>query len=291
MERPDPAAMLDVIERERVTMLGGVPTLYQFLTAVPRFATADLSSLQMIAWGGAPMPLDLVKTYRQRANAKLMALYGMTEVTGSITFTDLDADDETLAHTIGKPDPNLNVRLMADEGNTCNVGEPGEIQLSHASVMLGYYNRPEATRRAFTGDGYFRTGDIAVQRADGNLELVGRRQDMFKSGGYNVYPREIELCLESHPEVALAAVIAVPDPTYYEVGHAFVLPQVNTRVDAAELSAWCRERLAGYKVPKHIVVTADLPLLPVGKIDKQALKQALKRNNDLENPPDPRTTQ
>lgn len=272
MERADPAAMLDVIERERVTLIGGIPTLFQFLAAVPRFADADLSSLQLIAWGGAPMPLALLKTYRQRVNVHLMAMYGMTEATGSITLTDLESDDETLAHTIGKPDPNLHVRLMTDDGTLCGVGEAGEIQLKHASVMLGYYNRPDATRAAFTDDGYFRTGDIAVQRADGNLELVGRKQDRYKSGGYNVYPREIEMCLESHPAVALAAVIAIPDPTYHEVGHAFVLPQANCQIDAAELNVWCRARLANYKIPKQIFVTAQLPLLPVGKIDKRALQ-------------------
>jgi acyl-CoA synthetase (AMP-forming)/AMP-acid ligase II len=273
MERADPAAMLEVIERERVTLIGGIPTLLQFLAAAPRFADADLSSLQMIAWGGAPMPLALLKTYRQRVNAHLMAMYGMTEATGSITLTDLDAADEILAHTLGKPDPQLNVRLMNDDGKVCGVGEAGEIQFKHASVMLGYYNRPDATRAAFTDDGYFRTGDIAVQRADGNLELVGRKQDRYKSGGYNVYPREIEMCLESHPAVALAAVIAVSDAVYHQVGHAFVLPQAGAQVDAPELDAWCRARLANYKIPKKIYIQEQLPLLPVGKIDKHALRQ------------------
>ena len=273
MERVDPAAILDMVERERVTMLGGIPTLFQFLTVVPRFADADLSSLQMVAWGGAPMPLDLIKLYRQRLNAHLMVMYGMTEVTGSITLSDLDADDETLAHTVGKPDPHLNVRLMSDDGKICAVGEAGEVQLKHASLMLGYYNHPDATREAFTADGYFCTGDIAVQRADGNLELVGRKKDMYKSGGYNVYPREIELCLESHPAVALAAVIAVPDATYYQVGHAFVLPQPDAQLDAAELEAWCRARLANYKIPKQIRVVHELPLLAVGKVDKHALRE------------------
>lgn len=287
MERVDPVAMLDVIERERVTLVGGIPTLFQFLTAAPDFSDANLSSLQMIAWGGAPMPLDLLKTYRRRVNARLMAMYGMTEAAGSITLTDLDAEDETLAHTIGKPDPNLNVRLVNEAGLPPARSEPGEIQLKHPSLMLGYFNRPEATREAFTNDGYFRTGDIAVRRSDGNLELVGRKQDRFKSGGYNVYPREIELCLESHPAVALAAVIAVRDATYYEVGHAFVVPQAGADVGAAELETWCRARLANYKIPKQIFVATALPLLPVGKIDKQALKTLY----DLENSTHRRTAE
>lgn len=141
--------------------------------------------------------------------------------------------------------------------------------------MLGYHNRPDATCETFTDDGFFRTGDIAKQRADGNLELVGRKKEMFKSGGYNVYPREIEVCLEQHPAVALAAVIGMPDATYHEVGYAFVLSEKNVMVDANELEQWCRARLANYKIPKRIVIADDLPLLAVGKIDKTALRERL----------------
>ena len=125
--------------------------------------------------------------------------------------------------------------------------------------MLGYWERPKATRDAFTPDGWLRTGDLAYEREDGNLCLVGRMSDMFKSGGYNVYPREIETVLESHPNVSLAAVVAVPDDLYQEVGHAFVIPEGGATLEHSVLDAWCRERLANYKVPKRIFVEAELP--------------------------------
>ena len=135
--------------------------------------------------------------------------------------------------------------------------------------MLGYWNRPEATREAIDPEGWLHTGDLAVRRADGAIRLIGRLKEMFKSGGYNVYPREIEIALEAHPAVRLAAVIGVADPVYTEVGHAFVMAD---GVSEDELREHCRTRLANYKVPKRFTITGDLPLLPIGKIDKRALR-------------------
>jgi fatty-acyl-CoA synthase len=227
------------------------------------------------------MPKELIECYQQRTPARLMVVYGLTEGTGSITYSDPDADVETLSTTIGRPDPELNVRLIKSDGQPCSIGEEGEVQVCHPSVMAGYFNRPQATSATFTADGYLRTGDVALLLPDGNLRLVGRLKEMYKSGGYNIYPREIELCLESHPDVALAAVIGMPDPLYQEVGHAFVLPQPGHAPTATDLLAWCRSHLANYKVPKTITVAAHLPMLPVGKIDKQALKaQSTTRTND-----------
>ena len=143
--------------------------------------------------------------------------------------------------------------------------------------MNGYFNQPEATREAFTADGWFRSGDIAVEREDGNWSLVGRLKEMFKSGGFNVYPREVEIAIEAHPAVAMVAVIGVPDPRWYEVGHAFVQPAPGAAIAAPALDAWCRERLANYKVPKAFEVVAELPRLPIGKIDKQTLGRELAR--------------
>lgn len=139
--------------------------------------------------------------------------------------------------------------------------------------MLGYWRQPEATRAAFTDDGWLRTGDVGYFRPDGNITLVGRRAEMFKSGGFNVYPREVELALETHPGVALAAVIGEPDPLFTEVGRAFVECTAGVRLEAAELKQHVRERLANYKVPKIIQFVAAMPVLPNGKVDKQALRR------------------
>ena len=144
--------------------------------------------------------------------------------------------------------------------------------------MLGYWQRPAETAAAFTADGYFRTGDVAVQRPDGRYRIVGRLKEMYKSGGYNVYPREVENVIESHPGVAMAAVVSRPDQLWQEVGVAFIVP--DGHVTIADIEHHCRQYLANYKIPKEFVLCAELPLLPVGKIDKVALARRA-RDNDL----------
>jgi acyl-CoA synthetase (AMP-forming)/AMP-acid ligase II len=186
-------------------------------------------------------------------------------VTYAVGTNDLDI----LSETIGWPCPAYEFRLASPEGAEVPVGEPGEIQVRGDFIMLGYWNRPEATREAIDTEGWLHTGDLAMQREDGAIRLIGRLKEMFKSGGYNVYPREIEIALEAHPAVRLAAVLGVPDPVYTEVGHAFVMAE---GVSEEELREHCRARLANYKVPKRFVISADLPLLPIGKIDKRALR-------------------
>ncbi len=269
-ERFDAQRVLDAIARYQVTALFQIPTQLQRIAVLPGFDTADLSSLRVVGWGGGPLPVEVIRRYRRRGVA-LAATYGSTEVTSSVTYTDPDADDEVLAETVGRPDPELDVRILTDDGRWGQAGEEGEVCVRHPSVMAGYYNRPEETAAAFTPDGWLRTGDHGQLRDDGNLRLIARYREMFKSGGYNIYPREIELALESHPAVALAAVVSRPDPDYQQVGVAFVEPKPGTQVDAGQLAAWCRQRLANYKVPKQFHIIDSLPLLPVGKIDRPFL--------------------
>ena len=281
MGRFSPERTLSLLRSRRITMWGQIPTMFQLVAAVPGFDEADLSSLQSIWWGGSSMPKALVARLRS-TGARLGTVYGLTESCVSVAYNDDDADDETLAETVGRPDPRLELRLVDADGHPVSNEAPGEIQVRNQCLMTGYLGLPGATRKAFTADGYLRTGDLAVRRADGNLQLVGRVQDMFKSGGYNVYPREIELALESHPSVDMTAVIAVTDPVYHEVGHAFVTLRRGERATPAELERWCRDRLANYKVPKRIVVRDELPLLRTGKIDKPALKRLVARRDALQ---------
>lgn len=202
---------------------------------------------------------------------RLATNYGMTETSSAITVVEPTSDVEVLANSVGFPFPGVEVRVVDEAGRLAAPGDSGEIQTRSAMNFLGYWRKPEATAAAFTSDGWFRTGDLGVWRADRRLKVVGRMKEMYKSGGYNVYPREIECVLESHPAVALAAVVAAPDPLWQEVGVAYVAPRVP--VTAADLEAHCRERLANYKVPKRIVIEPDLPLLPIGKVDKRALAE------------------
>lgn len=270
VERFDPAEMLALIESLRLTNLQHVPTVLQLLAAHPDFARRDLSSLRVVAWGGAALPIEVVRTYRA-LGVHLQTVYGQTETIANVTWSRPGDSDEMLATTVGQPNPDAVVRIVDDDGNDVAEGVEGEVLYRHPAQFLGYFRNPQATARTLTSDGSIRTGDVAVRRADGNLCLVGRRSDMFKSGGLNVYPREVELVLEQHPQVALAAVVGVPDEHYGEVGVAFVV--VGAPIDVDELRHWCRSRLAGYKIPKRFVGRDSLPLLPVGKVDKQQLRQ------------------
>ncbi|HNJ77721.1 MAG TPA: AMP-binding protein [Marmoricola sp.] len=264
----DPGVALELIQTKRVTFWGGVPTVMQVTAAHPNWANTDFSSLRHLVWGGSPMPIGLVPTLRQ-TGAQLGTVYGLTECCVASAYADPDSTDEQLANAIGRPDPRLEYRI-----DSAGPGEPGELLLRNPSLMTEYLHQPEATAEAFTEDGFLHTGDIAQLRPDGLIELVGRSKEMFKSGGYNVYPREVEQALEEHPGVELAVVVDVPDEKYYQVGHAFVLPsQVGPQPTSTELIAHCRERLAGYKIPKAIDIVKDLPFIAIGKVDRVALRK------------------
>jgi acyl-CoA synthetase (AMP-forming)/AMP-acid ligase II len=279
-ERFDPRETLQAVEAERCNMLGGVPTMLLMMLDEPDFARYDLSSVRLLAWGGAAMPIEGVRRLSEVCN-RLMTLYGMTETSANILFGDQTFGLSALADTIGKPDDEVACRVVDESGVECETGVEGELQVSSGFFFLGYWQRDDATREAYTDDGWLRTGDLAVRRSDGCFVLKGRRSEMFKSGGYNVYPREIELALEAQSDVASAAVVGVPDPKFQEVGHAFVVPAPGSCPTADALRAACRTRLANYKVPKTITIVDALPMLPVGKVDKPELKRIARRSLGL----------
>ncbi|MDP6977011.1 MAG: AMP-binding protein [Myxococcota bacterium] len=271
MESFDPAGILQLIERERLTGWGQVPTMFQITLAQPEYEKADLSSLQTIIWGGAHAPEPLLEALA-KTGARLATSFGMTETTGSVTYTDADASMDELAHTVGKPDPHYEVRIAGPDGVPVEPGEEGEIQVRGDHIMIEYWRRPEATAAAIDSHGWLHTEDVALLRPDGTYAIRGRLSGMYKSGGENVYPREVENVLEAHPGVALAAVFGVPDPVYAEVGRAYVIRQPGEDPSEEELRAFCRERLVNFKVPKTVHVRDVLPMLPIGKVDKVALR-------------------
>lgn len=268
LEQFDPQACLDLMQRERVTLWASVPSVFAMQLALPDFDRYDLSAVQLIVWEGAAMPEPMIRRLSQIC-PRLATNYSMTETTGAITVIEPTDDIDRLANSVGEPFPGVEIRLADAQGKSPPQGEPGEVLTRSRYCFRGYWERPEATADAFTPEGFFHTGDLAVQRRDGTYRIVGRLKEMFKSGGYNVYPREIEAVLEAHPDVVVAAVVSVADPLWQEVGVAYVIPSGN--VTPEDLLEWCRARLANYKVPKHIRIESDLPLLPVGKIDKQTL--------------------
>jgi fatty-acyl-CoA synthase len=270
LEQFEPDACLALIAAERISFWGGVPTTFLLTMRTGAFAHADLSSVKRIVWSGAAASAELVQDLA--ALGKWIGTsYGLTETVGSVTFTAPDASLETLIETVGCPPPEYQLRIVDEAGRQVEAGTPGEIQVYGECRMTGYWQQPEATAEAFDGEGWLRTGDLAQMRSDGNVVLIGRRHEVFKSGGYNVFPRELEQILERIPGVRLAALIGVADPLYGMVGHAFVVPESDATISVGDLEHHCRQHLANYKVPKAFTVTADLPMLPIGKIDKRTL--------------------
>jgi acyl-CoA synthetase (AMP-forming)/AMP-acid ligase II len=270
-ERFDPSDVLRTIEKEGVTLLGGVPLMLQRIFDHGSFARTDLSSLKLIGWGGAPAPRTLIDRMAS-LGAHLFTNYGLTEGGAVISATPPDYTIDVLADTVGAPFDVYENRIVDEQGLDVPVGQSGEIRLKGDGVFLGYWNNPEATAAAFDSGGWLKTGDMAQKDADGNWLLRGRTTEMFKSGGYNIYPREIEMALEEHPAVVMAAVVAVPDALYFELGHAFVALIPGLSVDGPYLRAFLRARLANYKIPKTVTVLEALPMLPIGKVDRAALK-------------------
>jgi acyl-CoA synthetase (AMP-forming)/AMP-acid ligase II len=267
----DPAVILRVVGEEQIDLLGGVPTMFQLLVAEPSFGQTDFSSVKRLLWSGAPMPEPLLNILEQLGKP-MHNFYGMTELSGSITFTDPYANPAEVAGTIGRPESSYPVRIADPaSGQPCAVGTIGEIQTRSPGVFAGYHGQAQATADAFTEDGWFRTGDLAEELPDGNYVLRGRLREMFKSGGYNVYPREIETVIEAVPGVIAACVVPVPDPLFHEVGHAYVMLMPGMAVDEADFIAGLRKQLANYKVPKRVSFVAELPMLPVGKVDRRAV--------------------
>ncbi len=255
----DPDAMLAAIEEHRLTSIGGVPAMFMAMARAPRFFSTDYRSLQKVIVAGNSPSATLVQALQKIMRCTVMNGYGLTEAMGFSTFTSADDTAEIIAETVGRFDPCIEWRI-----------EQGELQLRGDWLFAGYFRRPEATAEAFTVDGWFRTGDVASVAEDGRVRLVGRLKEMFKSGGYNVYPLEVEKVLEGLDRVAMAVVVPVPDEQYVEVGYAFVL--ATAQVTPAEIKAALRDRLANYKAPKYFELVQGFPTLPVGKVDRIALK-------------------
>lgn len=267
----DPQQVLELIERERVTVFGAVPTMYQMMTQAPNWDGADLSSLRFCTSGGAPLPVPLVEKYGREKDVRFKQGFGMTEY-GPGLFA-LPADDAIRkAGSIGRPNFFIDVRVMDDENNELAPNEVGELVLKGPSGCSGYWNNPEATAAAVDDEGWFHTGDMVYHDEEWYFYVVDRKKDMFISGGENVYPAEIEAVLYEHPAVHMCAVIGVPHEKWGEVGKACVVLQPNTSVSEEEIIDFMRDHLARFKVPKSVEFLPELPISAAGKILKRELR-------------------
>ncbi len=266
----DPDQVFDLIRDAGVTVFFGVPTMFIMLQQHPRWEEADFSRLKIVISGGAPCPMPVFEKFWERG-VNFKTGYGLTEA-GPNTFWLPPEDVRRKPGSVGFPLFHIDVKIIREDGTECAPGEVGELLIRGPHVCAGYWNNPEATAQAFR-DGWLHTGDLAKRDAEGYYYIVGRIKDMFISGGENVYPAEIESVLHSHPAVAEAAVIGVPDPKWGEVGRAIVALRPGASVTEEELKAFCRERLASYKVPKSFVFVEVLPKTGAGKVDKERLKK------------------
>jgi acyl-CoA synthetase (AMP-forming)/AMP-acid ligase II len=269
----DVPATLEFVERERITVLPGPPTLYQSILDAPDRARHDLSSLRLAVTGAAVVPVALVERMRAELTFEtVLTAYGLTESTGTVTMCRRDDDAVTIATTSGRAIPDTEVRVVDADGRAVPAGEPGEVVVRGYNVMRGYFEDPEATAKTVDADGWLHTGDIGVLDERGNLRITDRLKDMYVVGGFNAYPAEIEQVLARHPAVAESAVVGVPDERLGEVGKAYVVARPGTSVDPDEIVAWCREHMANYKVPRAVEVVDALPRNASGKVLKTDLR-------------------
>ncbi len=272
VKRFDASEVLRVIARERVTMFGGVPTMFQMLADAPEWASADLSSLRFCMSGGAPMPVALIRRYQQEKGVVFRQGFGMTEF-GPGVFSLPAEDAIRKAGSIGRPNFFVDARVIDPEsGSPVQTGIRGELVLRGPSAMTGYFRDPAATAAAFDDDGWFHTGDLAYVDEDSCFFIVDRLKDMYISGGENVFPAEIEAVLYEHTAVAQCAVVGLPDEKWGQVGCAYVVLRPGAVASERELIEHATARLARYKVPRSVVFRASLPLSGAGKILKRELR-------------------
>jgi acyl-CoA synthetase (AMP-forming)/AMP-acid ligase II len=273
---PEPAFDVDRalarVAAEQVTVLPGPPTLYQSILDHPDRDRHDLSSLRVAVTGAADIPVELIRRIHDELPfSTVMAGYGLTE-SGTVAATSRDDDPETIATTVGRPRPGVELRIVDGKGVEVGGGEPGEIVVRGPSVMAGYFEDPDATAAALSDDGWLHTGDLGVVGGDGCLRIVGRLKDMFIVGGFNVYPAEIENALLRHPDIQQAAVIGVRDARLGEVGAAFVVLRPGATTTGPDIVEWSRREMANYKAPRTVEILDALPTNATGKVLKDELR-------------------
>lgn len=267
----DPGDTLAAVESERCTALYGVPTMFIAMLGHPDFAQFDLSSLRTGIMAGSVCPVEVMKrVVADMHMAEVAICYGMTETSPVSCQTLVDDDLERRTATIGRAHPHIEVKIVdPDTGETVERGQPGEFCTRGYSVMLGYWDEPTKSAEAIDTDGWMHTGDLAVMREDGYCTVVGRIKDMVIRGGENVYPREIEEFLYTHPDIDDAQVIGVPDAKYGEELCAWVrMRPGRAPVDAEALRAFATGKLAHYKIPRYVLVVDEFPMTVTGKIRK-----------------------
>ncbi|MEW6701467.1 MAG: long-chain fatty acid--CoA ligase [Bacteroidota bacterium] len=264
----DADLILQLMEKERTTILFGVPTMFQMMADSPLFKKVDLSSVRYAIVGGAPMPIPLINIWHEKG-VFIRQGYGLTEV-GPNVFSLHQNDAVRKKGSIGFPNFYFDLKIVDENGTELGINEVGELWLKSPAVTPGYWRKPEETAKSIT-DGWFHTGDMVMKDDEGYFFVVDRKKNMFISGGENVYPAEIEKFLLTHPAIKEAAVIGVPDEKWGEVGAAYIVVSENVILNGCEVSDFCKGKLAKYKTPKYFEIVKEIPKNDAGKTDKKKL--------------------
>ena len=266
----NPELVLETIQRYRVQQMAGVPTMFVYLLNFADADRFDTSSMKLWGSGAAPLPVEIVEPFEKRFGGRLLEGYGLTEASPVVSAHRYSG--ERRLGSVGQPIPGVDVAIVDDDDRALPVGEVGEVCVRGPSVMLGYYRMPEETARTIR-NGWLHTGDMGRLDVDGFLYIVERKKELIIRGGFNIYPREVEEVLYAHPAVAEAAVVGMRDAVMGEDVLAFVVPKAGAAPTAADLMAFCQERLAKYKCPKQVRFVETLPKSPIGKILRKELRE------------------
>ncbi len=269
----DVPTILQKVSDEKITVLPGPPTLYQSILSHPKRDSFDISSLRVAVTGAAAIPVSMIREMDEVLGFDtIITAYGLTEVCGFATICRQGDSPELIANTSGRAMPDVEVRCIDEFGNEVHRGTPGEVVIRGSNVMQGYFNDDVATRENIDRDGWLHTGDIGIMDSLGYLRITDRMKDMIITGGFNVYPAEIENQLNSHKAIAQVSVVGVPDERMGEVGMAWIIVRPDEQLDKDELIQWCRAEMANYKVPRYVQFVENLPLNASGKVMKFELR-------------------
>lgn len=275
----NPREVLENTQKYRIPILAGVPTMWTMMFNLPDFDQFDLSSVRFCLVGGAMVNTKILEGMK-RISPYCVNPYGLTETCGFFTYTKVGVNVENLYQTVGKCAPEFELKIINDENQPLACGIPGEIVLRGDSIIKQYFDDPEATSKAIDKDNWFHTGDIGFVDENSDLHLLGRKTEMFITGGYNVYPAEIEEQIALHSDVMLVAVLPIPHPLMGEVGRAYVVTKPNSMLKGENLMNFLHNSLADYKIPRQYIFRNNLPMTALGKIEKKVLSQEIKEEFD-----------
>jgi len=276
MDLWSPRRVLEITQEERISFIGGVPTMFAIMLAMPDLDEFDLSSVRLAVCSGEKVPLELLKGIKTRIAPAVISGYGSTEGGAEVTMTTPDDDPQIIAQGYtGKLLPTVELKIVDDDENPLPAGQVGEILISGPLAIKSYYNMPEEDKAGFTADGWVKSGDLGYLTEDGGLYVVGRKKHIIRVGSYTVMPSEVEEVVLKFPEVAMAAVIGVPDDIYMEQIWLVVTPEPGYTIDEEEIIARCQQELAKFKVPKKVLVRENIPTTRIGKADRLALTKEI----------------